>query len=186
MEQLSEQYKDLREEQSRLENQRLNILFSSSAITAIAAVISQITEDKILLSILQILLLITLIWGLSMYKSLSFQIFKTIAYNVKYIEKDMKNQWLKDSMKFADNYPTMQKCLKQWTHLFTLLTILSVILSVSIICNISEIKNVTKVPTSVYLSFIGILQCVEIYMCIIGVFHYDNYDKYLENWENIK
>lgn len=188
---LPDQYKNLRDEQSRLEGQRMNILISSTSITAISAVISQITKDPLLQLILQILLLISLIWGLSMYKSLSSQIFKTITYNIIYLENGLDNKWLQDSMTFADKYPPIGKKLKKWTHIFTLLSALSFLLTVfvfrtAILFDKSLIEAKTHVSIWWYLAPLAIIQVIEVIMCFIGVFQYDQYSSYLKKWRTIK
>lgn len=188
---LADQYKNLRDEQSRLETQRLNIMFSSSAITAITVIVSQVTTEKILPSVLQVLLLISLIWGLSMYKSLSSQIFKTITYNVLFIENSFANKWLSESMEFSTKYPPIGKLIKKWTHIFTLLTIVSILLTALVIYNIEtnaqeELKSKLHISPLYYYIGLGILQVVEIGMCFAGVFRYDKYEKYKTLWRLIR
>lgn len=188
---LPDQYKNLRDEQSRLEGHRLSILISSSSITALSAVISQVSKDPLLQLILQIVLLISLIWGLSMYKSLSSQIFKAITYNITYIECDIDNKWLHDSMSFADKHPPVKKWVKQWTHIFTLLSLLALLLTIysfrsAILYDNKKIMEATHLSIWWYLVPLGILQVIELRMWAIGVFKFDEYDSYLTNWKNIK
>ncbi len=188
--QLPDQYKNLREEQAKLESQRLTILFSSSTFTALSAVISQVTKDHFLSLLLQLFLLISLIWGLSMYKSLSSQIFKTITYNIKYLEKSLKNKWLEDSMKFADKFPPVPRFLKKWTHVFTLLTIMSIIFTwivcKSTIANSTFIKSQTNISPWMFVCLLLLFQVIEVYMCIKGVFYFDHFHNYIKNWKVLK
>lgn len=191
MAQLPEQYKNLRDEQARLEGQRLNIMVSTSSITAISAVLSQIAANPLLQLMLHILLLVSLIWGLSMYKSLSSQIFKAITYNVVFLEKDMTHQWLQDSMTFADKFPPVRKWVKKWTHIFTLLSVLSALLTVYVFRSVIYfdqyfIEEKTHVSIWWYLTPLVILQIVEFWMCFNGVFRYDLYNIYLKKWKEIK
>lgn len=180
-----ENYKILRDEQARLENHRMNVLISSVSISSLAALLSLFSKNEISPFLLFLIFLITMIWGLSMYKSLSSQIMKTITYNMLYHEKEANTSWLRDSIGFVQKNPPLKKWLKQFTHIFTMMMIASVIMATNQIYLDIYKLNAWSLNSLKYI-LILVLIIIEFILWFQAVIKYDQYLKYIDLWQQQK